>query len=461
MLRGSQAGPQRLAGTLRMRRARGCSAQIGRARMVDQPEPRLAARSRAVTLRAVAPSIFVPALVYEIGNGAIAPIVALTALDLGASPSRAGFMLALLGIGQVLGDIPSSSLAERIGDRHAMIVAAGCDVAALFGCLVARSLWVFGVALLVVGMSNGTFYLARQSYLTDVMPAGMRARAMSTLGGSHRIGLFVGPLVGASVIGLTNMRGAYVVAMITATATAALLIAIPDVPVPISDDVALPVSNGATQVSRAGVSGYRMFRTYRRLFATLGVAVLAVGAVRAVRQTAVPLWAEHIGLGPEQTSIIFGIASAVDMALFYPAGKVMDHLGRLAIAVPSMVILGVATMLLPLASGPLALAVFAIAMSFGNGLGSGIMMTLGADVAPANSRIRFLSVWRVMSDAGNAAGPLVVSIVASALTLAAGIAATGFIGVLAAVGLARWAPKYSAYATRKMVRDQRDNEVIA
>lgn len=34
------------------------------------------------------------------------PIIALTALHLGASASTAGFVLTLLGIGQVLGDIP-------------------------------------------------------------------------------------------------------------------------------------------------------------------------------------------------------------------------------------------------------------------------------------------------------------------------------------------------------------------
>jgi hypothetical protein len=45
----------------------------------------------------------------------------------------------------------------------------------------------------------------------------------------------------------------------------------------------------------------------------------------------------------------------------------------------------------------------AITMSFANGIGSGIIMTLGVDVAPANSRARFLSIWRVMSDSGNAA----------------------------------------------------------
>ena len=399
----------------------------------------------AGTLRAIAPSVFLPAMVYEIGNGAIAPIIALTALDVGASPSTAGYMLALLGIGQVLGDIPSSWLADRIGDRHAMIAAAGLAVVALFGCLVTQSLPLLGLALIVVGMCNATYYLARQSYLTEVAPVELRARAMSTLGGSHRIGLFIGPFVGAAAIGLFGLRAPYVVAMLTAAAAAVVLIVIPDA----------ERADDQPGVVRGSVSAYAMFRSRRRLFATLGLAVLAVGAVRAARQTVLPLWAEHIGLSPEKTSLIFGIASAVDMALFYPAGKVMDRHGRLAIALPSMSILGVAMMALPLTGGAVTLALVAVIMSFGNGIGSGIMMTIGADAAPADGRIQFLSIWRVMSDSGNAAGPVVVSVVATAWTLAAGIVAIGSAGLLAAAALAAWVPRYSPYATRAMVRERR------
>ena len=71
-------------------------------------------------------------------------------------------------------------------------------------------------------------------------------------------------------------------------------------------------------------------------------------------------------------------------------------------------------------------------MSFGNGIGSGIVMTLGADVAPPDNRRRFLSMWRLMSDTGNALGPVVVSVVAGLWTLAAGIVAVGGVGILAA-----------------------------
>jgi MFS family permease len=401
-----------------------------------------------VTLRAIAPSVFLPALVYEIGNGAIAPIIVLTALKVGASPATAGFMVTLLGVGQLIGDVPAASLADRLGDRHAMLLAAAVACLAQLGCLLAGSQLLLGLCLLVIGTSNSTYYLARQTYITEVVPVRLRARALSTLAGSHRIGLFLGPFVGAAAIDIAGLRASYAVAMITAASAAVLLLVIADVARPA--DMPKPVRGTATAAS--------MLRSHRRLFATLGVAVLAVGAVRAARQTVLPLWSHHIGLSAEQTSLIFGLASLLDMALFYPSGLLMDRHGRLSIAIPSMLILGTTMVLLPLTREGLALTVVAMAMSLGNGFGSGIIMTVGADVAPADNRTRFLSVWRVMSDSGNALGPVVVSVVAALLTLAAGIVAIGSVGFLAAAGLLRWVPKYSAFATPAMLRATRASE---
>jgi MFS family permease len=235
------------------------------------------------------------------------------------------------------------------------------------------------------------------------------------------------------------------VAVVTAVGSAVLLLVV--------SDVALPA--GRVPSVRGTVSSRQMLAEHRRLFATLGLAILAVGAVRAARQTVLPLWSEHLGLSAAQTSVVFGIASAVDMALFYPAGKIMDRYGRLAIALPSMSILGVAMMTLPLTTGAISLTIVAMVMSLGNGIGSGIMMTLGADAAPPVGRIKFLGLWRVLSDSGNAAGPVVMSVVASAFTLAVGIVTIGSAGLLAAVALAIWVPRYSPFGTPRAVAAQR------
>ncbi len=409
---------------------------------------------QSLTLRSMVPSMFLPAMVYEIGNGAVAPVVAITALDLGASAGTAGFLVALLGIGQLIGDVPAAVLAARLGDRRAMVVAGGVSMAAMLGCLVTPSLPLFGVCLFVIGMCSAAFYLARQSYLTEVAPLHLRARALSMLGGAHRIGLFIGPFVGALVISVVSLRAAYGVAIVTAGLAALLLLVIPDID-PAGGVSAAPLGRPPGASGHAAHGFGSTLRAHRRLLLTLGVAVLAIGATRAARQVVLPLWAVHIRLSPEATSLVFGVASAVDMALFYPSGKVMDRHGRLAVAVPSMLIMGAAMAVLPLTSGIVELTVVAMVMSFGNGIGSGIVMTLGADVAPPDNRLRFLSMWRLMSDTGNALGPVVVSVIASLWALAAGIVAVGGIGLLAAVALTIWAPKFSPFATRAMMAARR------
>ena len=101
---------------------------------------------------------------------------------------------------------------------------------------------------------------------------------------------------------------------------------------------------------RVKTSLFTVIKENWRLFVTIGVVTLLIGAVRGARNTVLPLWAEHVGISPEQTSLIFGLAGAIDMLLFYPAGKIMDQMGRLWIGVPSMLVMGVALALLPFAT---------------------------------------------------------------------------------------------------------------
>jgi MFS family permease len=393
---------------------------------------------------------FVPTINIEIGNGAVLPVVALSALHQGASAAEAAFMLALMGIGRVLGDVPAARLAQRVGDRRAMVVASGIAVVAFLGCLAAPRLLALGAALLVVGGATAVFYLARHSYLTLAAPVALRARAMSTLAGSHRVGLFLGPFVGAGVIALTDVRGAYLVAVVTSAATGCLLLLVHDV-----DEAPEPQPERGTPASSVTAGSAHLLVRYRRLFLTLGTGILLVGAVRAARQTVLPLWADQLHISAETTSLVFGVAGAVEMLIFYPAGRVMDTRGRLAIAVPSMVVLGGGMMCLPLSTGVLSLTLVAVVMSIGNGIGSGIMMTIGADAAPRVGRVRFLGLWRVFSDSGNAVGPVLVSVIATLWTLAAAIVVVGSTGLLAAAALARWTPRYTPFATPSAARAAR------
>jgi MFS family permease len=391
--------------------------------------------ARPVSLRSLIPAVFLPVLIFETGMGALAPVLALSGRALGANVGTAGLVLALLGVGQILGDVPAGALAARLGDRKAMLVASGVTALTLTACALARSVWQLALAVTVTGASNAVFILARQSYLTEVVPTGLRARALSTLGGMSRVGAFVGPFLGAAVLTRRPVHDIYWLALLTTVITAVVLLTVRDVADPTAAD------------ARETVSVRSVLHDHRRVFLTLGLAVLLVGSVRATRQTVLPLWADHLGLSPSSTSVVFGIAGLVDTMTFYPSGQVMDRAGRLWIAVPSMLVLGGAQAALPLTHSLAALTVVAMLMGFGNGIGSGILMTLGADVAPPRTRSQFLGVWRLCADSGSAGGPLVVSAAASLGSLATGIAVMGAVGVAAAGALLRWVPRYSPFAT--------------
>jgi MFS family permease len=181
-----------------------------------------------------------------------------------------------------------------------------------------------------------------------------------------------------------------------------------------------------------------ILRDHRHVFFTLGVGVTLVSAVRAARQAVIPLWADHLALDASVAALIYGLAGGIDMLVFYPAGMVMDRKGRRWVAVPSMVIMGVALLLTPFTHGSTTLLLAALAIGFGNGIGSGMVMTIGADHSPRAGRAHFLGVWRLMADIGSTSGPALLSFLTAVLSLGAGIAFVGLIGLAAAAQLGYW-----------------------
>ena len=141
----------------------------------------------------------------------MSPIIAVSARELGASVGVAALLVAMLGVGQLLGDLPSGALAARIGERRALLVAAVIEAVGMLVAALAGGLVMLFVGVLVIGLAGSLFGLARQAYLTEAVPVAMRARALSTLGGVHRIGYFVGPFIGSLVIVRWGTEAAYAV----------------------------------------------------------------------------------------------------------------------------------------------------------------------------------------------------------------------------------------------------------
>ncbi|KQV77548.1 MFS transporter [Nocardioides sp. Root122] len=369
-----------------------------------------------------------PSIVSAIGHGAVLPVLALRARDLGADVSTAAAVVALTGVGMLIFSLPAGALVARVGERRALVAAGFVDAGAMALAALTDTVLGLAVGVLLSGVCWTLFLIARQGFMIDVVPASHRARAMSFLGGSYRIGVLIGPLVGAGLIRLTDLTSVFWLGAAMSVTASLVAGAMPDV--------------GEEKRAAARASGHlgvwTVIRQHRRVLATLGSAVVILGMTRSLRMSLLPLWADHLGLSASTTSLIFAGAAALDVAFMWPGGWLMDTRGRMVVAVPVVLSMAFACLLLPLTSDALTLALVMALIACGNGLGSGIVMTLGADAAPEDGRSQFLGAWRLCGDIGNTGGPLLVSAVAAVAPLATACFVVGALGLTGAGWVGYW-----------------------
>jgi MFS family permease len=401
-----------------------------------------------------APMVYGPTAIFALGEGAVLPLLPVIAAELGADVPMAALIASALVVGQLCGNIPAGWTVARVGERWTMTAAGLLALAGVAGLVVAPSLPVLAASVFVIGFCAAAFALARHSFMTTRVPLAYRARALSLLGGSFRLGTFIGPFVAAALLAVFGDEHAAIwffgvcligtILLVTFGPDPEVSLATPAGDSRDAEDTGEPVTGSIPTRERIGV--FRTMWRFRGVLGRLGLAAASLSAVRSARQVALPLWGVSIGLDASTIALVVGVSGAVDFALFYASGQVMDRFGRLWAALPAMLLMGTGFFALSFThdtdQAALWFAMFAVVLGVGNGLSSGILLTLGADVAPKTDPAPFLGSWRTLTDAGGALSPLIVSGLAAAFSLAVATGVVGVIGVLGAGAFLKWVPRF-------------------
>lgn len=410
-----------------------------------------------------APMIYGPTLLFGLAEGALLPVLPVIATRLGATVPQAALIAAAIVVARMIGNIPAGWLVDRIGERSTMAVAAGAAMVGAAGILLAPNLVVLGVSVFGVGFCAAAFGLARHAFMTTRAPLAYRARALSLLGGSFRLGMFAGPFVAAGLLTLFDDPLATAWFFIGCLVALVLLVLLGRDPESELDALGMlphaqphtastPVSATTTPTAeREGVFA-TMWR-FRGMLARLGLAAATLSGIRQARIYLLPIWGVSIALDAEAISLVVGVTGALEFALFYSSGQIMDRWGRLWASMPSMLLMGASFLALAFTHDlPDAVTWFlvaAIGVGIGNGLSSGVLMTLGADVAPRADPAAFLGSWRLLTDAGAATAPLLIAGVSAVASLSIATGLIGVIGLLGAVGFQRSVPRYVPHRPRR------------
>ncbi|MFG6491614.1 MFS transporter [Microbacterium sp. P03] len=404
------------------------------------------------------PMIYGPTVLFGLGEGAVIPLIPVIAAQLGAGVAGAALVASALVVGQLCGNIPSGWAVARVGERLTMAIAGAVALGGITGMLWAPNLGVFAASVFLIGFCAAAFGLARHSFMTTRVPLAFRARALSLLGGSFRLGMFVGPFIAAGLLGLFGEEHSaiwFFAGCLVATVLLVLLGPDPEAAVPVAaptgaatgsavEDTGEAVTGSIPTAARVGV--LRTMWLNRRVLSRLGLAAASLSAIRSARQVVLPLWGLSIGLDAQNIALVVGISGAIDFTLFYASGQVMDRFGRLWAALPAMVLMGCGFLALSFThdveGAGMWFTIFAAVLGLGNGLSSGILLTLGADVAPETAPAAFLGSWRTLTDAGGAVAPLIVSAVTAVASLSIATATMGVLGFVGAAAFIRWVPMF-------------------
>ena len=367
----------------------------------------------------------------QIGYGILIPVLPLFVADFGVGYGMIGLALGGMALGTVVADFPAGALLRVIDRKYVMIgglVILGASVISLFWC---ATVWQVVLARIVGGIGTAMFNLSRHAYITEVTKPQGRGRQLALFGGLARAGVFLGPAIGGLVAGLFGLKFAFLLygfLVIIALLCSVLFVETRN------------IREASSSSMKAAL--LMIYRSQNRVLGAAGVGQIMVQLVRRAREAIIPLYAsEIIGLDVQAVGLVFSGAALVDMLMFIPAGYLMDRFGRKHAIVPSFLLQGMGLAAIPLTDSFTGLLCICLVVGIGNGLGSGSMMTLGADLAPRQALGEFLGIWRLIGDAGSTAGPLLVGIVASAVSLSLSTVLAGGFSFCAAAMFALYVPE--------------------
>lgn len=364
---------------------------------------------------------YLPSLLHAFCFGLLIPILPLYAADFGISYWLIGIVLAAELLGVTLGDVPAGMLIQRFGTKRVMLVGLGIIIVATGALFWAESVLLVIALRLISGAGLALFNVTRHTYLADSVVLEQRGRLIAIFGGIRRAGAFTGPAIGGIMSTHYGLRAPFLLYVVICTlALTIILFRLQDRKVKF----------------RPGEHSHRSsllttLKTHHRILMTAGSGFLFAQMIRFGRSTIIPLYgADVLGLNAQDIGFIVSLGSAIDMLLFYPAGWIMDNLGRKFAIVPSFTGQGIGMALIPFTLNAWGLLGAACVMGFFNGFSAGAMMTLGSDLAPEDTRGEFLGVWNLIGDAGSAGSPMIVGAIANILSLqpaAWAIAGAGFV----------------------------------
>ena len=334
------------------------------------------------------------------GNGMVAPVLSLYALQFGVSGALVGMMITIFGIGRLCANLPAGILSERYGRRLFIClgpatIAVGAVGAAIVSTFVMVLVWRF-----VQGIGSGIYMTVSATVLMQVARPGERGRVMAMYQGSLLVGAGIGPAIGGFLAEHFGFAAPFWGLAVVATAALAFALATFVEPPPAT-------AQATGEAPARPASFFSLFRLVPYLL--LCVITFGVFFTRTASQwVLIPLVGHQtFGLSVDAIGLALSITAIANVAILPIIGPAIDRFGSRPITIVSTILTGTALAIIAVATGGVWFWVAIMILGIGGGFSGPSVAAALAEAVPPGMYGPAMGLQRMVGDAAFVGGPLV------------------------------------------------------
>jgi DHA1 family multidrug resistance protein-like MFS transporter len=373
--------------------------------------------------------------VNQLGFGAIIPVLPLYANEFGVSQVAIGSTIAVYGLARLLSGLPSGKLADLLGRRSVLALGGLLSAAGNFWCAYASSFEGLILARFVAGFGAGLTLTAGMIILSDITTVARRGRVMAIYQGVFLFAVGIGPLPGgylAETYGLAVPFAAYGIA----SGLAAIV-----------GWFGVPETRQLAQAASAGAA-LPYVKQLKAVLKPIGFRLVSsIGFINAVVRTGglfaiVPIvGTTRLNLEASQIGFCMAVGSVAGLLVTYPAGVMVDRIGRKPVIVPATLAVAVAFIVFSFAPNFVWFLVATVIWGVASSVSGAAPSAYAADISAKAHGAAAMSTYRTLADAGYVVGPIMLGLLADQYGLSFPLFLSSALLVGVALAFARYAPE--------------------
>lgn len=315
-----------------------------------------------------------------------------------------GLVISSFAVTRMVLDIPTGFLLKKVDKREVMVAGLVLIVVSSIIAGVAPNYTILLVGRTIEGAGSALYVTAATVFLAQIAGKEKRGHAMGIYSGMLLLGSIFGPTFGGVVASMYGIRAPFF--------AYALVVAVGILPTFILPKTAVSDGSKSPLKLHSAFGDMRSILIYPSFFlASLATFVLFFMRT-GVRSMLVPLFAaNNLGLGSGDIGLVLALAGITTGATMVPMGTLSDKIGRRNPLILCLLLTAVVTMWIPYSNNLLFLALSLSAYGAVIGL-SGPIAAFVTDVSPPDKLELSMSLYRMISDIGFIAGPLLLGYLA-------------------------------------------------